>query len=314
VSYSLTISSRTPPTDSRLNNFISTHDYSFVKKTFQQLICEDLGINQQYDFPIAALECSNVSSIKKNEYIYNVAPCFFSLQRDYYRFEHNLSDDFTDIEYSQLCDELNILFKDKDSRFFLNHNRLFFATTLGHEIITYFPEEINHINERKFLPQGKGALIFHKLINEIQMFLHDWELNKKREEAGSYPANTLWFSGGGQLPVKVRDSSQPKTILTNLKLFQNVNLLFPEIQMSTYNHNETFKALKYDSAYFHFNSDEYLSRYLDYFFDELKSKKYKKIALRIVVGNACLLITTSSLGKFKFWKAKKVISELFNAS
>ena len=49
-------------------------------------------------------------------------------------------------------------------------------------------------------------------------------------------------------------------------------------------------------------------------FDELKSKKYKKIALRIVVGNACLLITTSSLGKFKFWKAKKVISELFNAS
>jgi len=48
-----------------------------------------------------------------------------------------------------------------------------------------------------YLPVGPDALRWQKLQIEIQGVLHTSEVNKKREQAGKLPINSLWFWGAG---------------------------------------------------------------------------------------------------------------------
>ena len=49
------------------------------------------------------------------------------------------------------------------------------------------------------LPRGKGSFRFHNLLNEIQMQLHNADINKLREKNGKLPVNSVWFWGLGSL-------------------------------------------------------------------------------------------------------------------
>jgi hypothetical protein len=49
------------------------------------------------------------------------------------------------------------------------------------------------------LPRGADALLVHGWVNEIQMFLHDHDVNAAREASGALTVNSLWLWGAGQL-------------------------------------------------------------------------------------------------------------------
>ena len=40
----------------------------------------------------------------------------------------------------------------------------------------------------------------HRLLNEVQMQLHDADINREREARGELPVNSIWFWGLGELP------------------------------------------------------------------------------------------------------------------
>lgn len=50
------------------------------------------------------------------------------------------------------------------------------------------------------LPKGLAATTWHRLMNEIQMQLHDCDINRERQARGELPVNSLWFWGAGELP------------------------------------------------------------------------------------------------------------------
>ncbi len=52
-----------------------------------------------------------------------------------------------------------------------------------------------------FLPQGANGKRWHGVLNEVQMLFHDSPVNTAREERGQLPINSVWFWGGGRLPV-----------------------------------------------------------------------------------------------------------------
>lgn len=54
----------------------------------------------------------------------------------------------------------------------------------------------------RFLPQGAAAAQHDRLQSELQMCLHDLDLNRRREEQGLPPINALWFWGGGSAAVR----------------------------------------------------------------------------------------------------------------
>ncbi|MAS82727.1 MAG: hypothetical protein CMF45_08560 [Legionellales bacterium] len=51
-----------------------------------------------------------------------------------------------------------------------------------------------------FMPSGDGRSNLTQLMNDIQMTLHDSDVNKKREQEKMLPINSLWFWGYGALP------------------------------------------------------------------------------------------------------------------
>lgn len=51
-----------------------------------------------------------------------------------------------------------------------------------------------------FMPGGDAAASYRQLISEIEMALHDHEVNQVRQAIGRSPVNSLWLWGGGMAP------------------------------------------------------------------------------------------------------------------
>lgn len=51
-----------------------------------------------------------------------------------------------------------------------------------------------------YLPRGDGADVLNGIMNHAQMVLHSHQVNLKRKEEGSLPANSIWLWGHGKTP------------------------------------------------------------------------------------------------------------------
>ncbi len=60
-----------------------------------------------------------------------------------------------------------------------------------------------------FMPSGESAAGYHRLSGEMQMCLHDHEINLRREAQGLMPVNAVWFWGGGKAPQKTAQKLPP---------------------------------------------------------------------------------------------------------
>jgi len=65
-----------------------------------------------------------------------------------------------------------------------------------------------HVPDR-FLPSGPQARVFHRLQSEVQMLLHDDQVNRARVARGDVAMNSLWIWGAGQAPACL-DSPLPR--------------------------------------------------------------------------------------------------------
>ena len=61
----------------------------------------------------------------------------------------------------------------------------------------------------EYLPGGKDAATYRNLLGEIEMSLHDHEVNLQRTAAGEHPVNSLWIWGGGFAPER-ETRTQPR--------------------------------------------------------------------------------------------------------
>jgi len=53
-----------------------------------------------------------------------------------------------------------------------------------------------------YMPKGDEAASYLTLTSELQMCLHEHEVNVRRETDGLMPINSIWFWGGGRAPEK----------------------------------------------------------------------------------------------------------------
>ncbi len=67
-------------------------------------------------------------------------------------------------------------------------------------INTWPPSAVATRHLEGFLPQGRDAKQWVRLMNEVQMVLHDSAVNREREDRGEPAINSLWFWGAGSLP------------------------------------------------------------------------------------------------------------------
>lgn len=52
----------------------------------------------------------------------------------------------------------------------------------------------------EYMPDGESTGSYRNLVSEVEMALHDHEVNERRQSQGLQPINCLWFWGGGTAP------------------------------------------------------------------------------------------------------------------
>ncbi len=60
-----------------------------------------------------------------------------------------------------------------------------------------------------FLPSGDDTAAHRNLLSEIEMALHEHEVNLHREGNGELPVNSLWLWGGGTAPEQITRAQPP---------------------------------------------------------------------------------------------------------
>ena len=299
------------PQSEYLNQLIKLCDHSIIKNnSFEKEVCNDFNIEQQNDYPVAAILAGEEFTSDSKYTFFQATPCFFSLQRDYYKFEKNLENECSPDELKKLCIDLNQHFSDNDQNFFIFERKLFFATKKNTNISTYFPEEINQVPNRSFLPFGKDEVWWHKFINELQMFLFDYLINKKREESNQYPINSIWFSGGGK-KIKANPYKQNKIVFSDLILLKKiVQLNLEGVKIKSFTESGNGK----EDCYFYDHICEANTEY-DIFktiLADLKSKKITNLNLSLYLGSFKILFKTNFYRRLKFWGHKKELQEILN--
>jgi hypothetical protein len=61
----------------------------------------------------------------------------------------------------------------------------------------------------QFLPTGEHTVSHRNILSEIEMSLHEHEVNERRMAAGQQPVNSLWLWGGGMAAEKVTRPQPP---------------------------------------------------------------------------------------------------------
>jgi hypothetical protein len=51
------------------------------------------------------------------------------------------------------------------------------------------------------LPEGPDGVAWNSILAELQMLLHDHEINRQRADRGLPRVNSVWFWGGGRMPA-----------------------------------------------------------------------------------------------------------------
>lgn len=68
----------------------------------------------------------------------------------------------------------------------------------------FYPQLLSVLGKtaNPYLEHTRRLLPWYKLLNEMQMFLHQHPVNQARQQRGLLPINSLWFWGGGARPEK----------------------------------------------------------------------------------------------------------------
>lgn len=112
-------------------------------------------------------------------------------------------DDISRAELRDLFDYLQKTLGDDEHYSFARLGQLGYLR--GHEPIAtaaVSPDVVDGCVPDEFMPAGDHAATHDRLLSEVQMALHDHEVNQRRVAGGRRSVNSIWIWGGGTAPEK----------------------------------------------------------------------------------------------------------------
>ena len=172
-------------------------------RSFYRCLCELSGLSgpDSSDLPLAALS-RLVDGAERPEGIWMRAdPVHLAAGRDGIRLVDSSSLSMTQHDAIIIAATLEGLFKEYQWRLEVPLPERWYVRLPQHPAITTWEiDSVSGRNIRPYLPAGPDSSGWLRLTNEIQMLLHDCEMNSEREQRGILPINSLWFWGIGELP------------------------------------------------------------------------------------------------------------------
>jgi len=168
-------------------------------------LCQAFNIEKQLDWPIAPLmqqwEASSQDLESNRDYWLRVDPVHLRIEQNHIM--------LADSHIVQLTHEEAHLFSEVINQLLANYNfmllplhpqRWYIRLPAKPDLQTNTLYTASCKNINNLLPAGNDSIRWHKIINEIQMLLHDHPLNQQRANRDQLAVNSIWPWGGGFMP------------------------------------------------------------------------------------------------------------------
>jgi len=166
--------------------------------SLEALLCRDLGIARQQDWPLAPIAYAAEGGRPGNDYWLRADPVHVRIERDQLIL-HEIPLMPAD-ESSALCDALATHFGENFSPHIMPSGAWYVRAAVKPDIATTPLSQAAGRHIDPLLPSGGDAMQWRALLNEAQMLLFGHPLNQAREARGDPAVNSLWLWGGGCLP------------------------------------------------------------------------------------------------------------------
>jgi hypothetical protein len=160
---------------------------------------------RQDALPVAALTYRSDAGEAATGYVLRADPVHLRADQSSLRLFDAGTFAVTQEEADQLVAAFNAFYVGRGLQLFAPCPRrwyLLLAATPG--ITTAALSEVAGQDINAYLPRGDDAADWRRLLNEVQMLLHDHPVNAAREQRGEPAINSLWFWGGGLSPDPLR--------------------------------------------------------------------------------------------------------------
>lgn len=175
-----------------------------------------------------------------------------------------------------------------------------------------------------YMPSGDDRINLIQLMNDIQMTLHDSDINKKREKENALPINSVWFWGYGELP-KIIDR-QWSFIISDEMLAKGLSMIaatpfdeLPDNYSGIKNTGSTYNGLVVINAFQKFSNYHDLEGWLEALMhyesnwfapllNALKRKELDQLHIRTDIRS----INLDKGSRYKIWKKRKTIHSFKN--
>lgn len=154
-------------------------------------------------FPVASItrliDCPDRDD---SSYWLRADPVHMQPDRDQIVMFGNAKLDIRTDEVVQLVSEFNSLFA--EDGIYLQapvSQRWYLKCDSAPRICTTPLEQVIGKNIDTYLPKGSDALYWHRFLSEVQMLFYNSSVNRARREEGKPEINSVWFWGGGCLPL-----------------------------------------------------------------------------------------------------------------
>jgi hypothetical protein len=175
--------------------------------SLEALICQELGIKRQQDWPIAPIAYAAAGGLAGNAYWLRADPVHVRIERN--RLILSEIEHLTPDEATLLCDALAAHFGDSFSPKAVRPDAWYVRATARPDIATTPLAQAAGRDIDTLLPGGSDSLYWRNLLNEVQMLLFNHPVNHARELRGEPVINSVWLWGGGFLPGAGEKKNRP---------------------------------------------------------------------------------------------------------
>jgi len=164
-------------------------------------LCQAFETERQNDWPVAPLTLTVDGGNPARDYWVRADPVHLRARREQLLLAGPDFLHVTAAESGQLASALNAHFAPDALAFQALHPARWYARLPETpDLTTKTLTEATGANVANLMPAGRDALHWHRIVNEIQMLLHEHPVNLARESRGELAINSVWIWGGGVMP------------------------------------------------------------------------------------------------------------------
>lgn len=290
-----------------LEHLLAKGSVSKNTNVFEAVLCQSFGIQKQLDWPAAALSWLGEGNEPGEYYWLYADPVNLQLQRDHFSLDLPAPVSMTSAEAEALSATMNRHFSGDGLQFCIAASGQWYLRIADPmEVTTCFVDQAGGRDIRNFLPTGPAAEKLHSLLNEIQMLLHEHELNQAREEQGLIVINSLWLSAGGRLPAS---QTQPKTVFTDKALAKGLARLTGRAALP-FPGNFVFSADEHVMLVLD-NKEQKDAQWLEPMLEALRDRRIKRLALDVFLHDQHVHVELKQSDMWKFWRKPQPLSSYF---